>query len=189
MKPQAVSVRASRAGSSTFARDRQGLFGLIQAVVPPTMMRRARPLSASARARTAAATPGCCASRSARAASNQASPSRMRPRAEPQRLQRRRQRQRQLDVGVFPAPPERGAQVVDLDFGLLETLLIITACRRVEQRPPSPCSDRGDATARRRPRRTRRAFPARIGAPSPTAGSGFGPRCRRRPPATCRPAG
>ena len=53
---------------------------------------------------------------------------------EPQRLQRGRQRQRQLDVGVFPAPPERGAQVVDLDFGLLETLLIITACRRVEQR-------------------------------------------------------
>ncbi len=51
----------------------------------------------------------------------------------PQRLQRRRQRQRQLGIGVFPAPPKGGAQVVDLDVGLLETLLIITACRRVEQ--------------------------------------------------------
>lgn len=33
----------------------------------------------------------------------------------------------------FPAPTERGAQVVDLDLGLLEALLIITACRRVKQ--------------------------------------------------------
>ena len=52
----------------------------------------------------------------------------------PQRLQRRRQRQRQLDVGVFAAPTERGAQVVDLGFGLLHSLLIITVCRRVEHR-------------------------------------------------------
>ncbi len=107
----------------------------------------------------------------------------------PQRLQRGRQRQRQLDVGVFPAPPERGAQVVDLDVGLLETLLIITARRRVKQRRPSPCSGRGGGRARRRPRRTRRVFPARTGAPSPAAGSGFGPGCRRRPRAICRPAG
>ena len=52
----------------------------------------------------------------------------------PQRLQRRCQRQRELDVGVFAAPPESGAQVVDLDVGLLDALLIVTACRRVEQR-------------------------------------------------------
>ena len=52
----------------------------------------------------------------------------------PQWLQRGRQRQRQLDVGVFAAPGESGAQVVDLGVGLLESLLIITACRRVEQR-------------------------------------------------------
>jgi hypothetical protein len=50
----------------------------------------------------------------------------------PQRLQRGRQRQGQLDVGVFPAPRERGAQVVDLGVGLRDALLIITACRRVE---------------------------------------------------------
>ena len=34
-----------------------------------------------------------------------------------------------LDVGVFPAPRERRTQVVDLGFGLLDALLIITVCR------------------------------------------------------------
>ena len=54
---------------------------------------------------------------------------------EPQRLQRRRQRQRELDIGVFAAPRERGAQVVDLGVGLLETLVMAGAGarRRVEQ--------------------------------------------------------
>jgi hypothetical protein len=50
----------------------------------------------------------------------------------PQRQQRRRQRPGQFDVGVFAAPRERGANVVDLGFGLLEVLLIITARRGVE---------------------------------------------------------
>ena len=51
----------------------------------------------------------------------------------PQWLQRGCQRQRQLGFGVFPAPSERGAQVVDLDVGMLHVPLIITARRRVEQ--------------------------------------------------------
>jgi hypothetical protein len=46
---------------------------------------------------------------------------------QPHGLQRRRKRQRQLDVRVFAAPRERGAQVVDLDLGLLETPLIVAA--------------------------------------------------------------
>ena len=107
----------------------------------------------------------------------------------PKRQQRRRQRQGQLDVRVLATPPKRGPQIVDLDFGLLETLLIITACRRIDQQPPAPCSGRGDVTARRRPRRIRRAFPGRTGAPSPTVDSAFGLRCPRRPPVTCRRAG
>src|ERR1700723_2497471 len=51
----------------------------------------------------------------------------------PQWLQRGRQRQRQLDLGVFSAPPESGAQVVDLRLGLIETLLMITARRGVNR--------------------------------------------------------
>jgi hypothetical protein len=31
----------------------------------------------------------------------------------------------------LPTPPDRGSQVVDLGFGLLDKLLIITFCRRV----------------------------------------------------------
>ena len=170
------------------ARDRQGLLRLIQAVGGAHPM-ASMALSASARARTAAATPACCASRSARTVSNQASPSRRRPRACHSGCSDDASANASSTSEFSRLHAERGAQIVDLDVGLLEALLIITACRRVEQRPPSPCSNRGDASARRRPRRTRRVFPARTGAPSPAAGSGSGPRCRRPPPAICRPAG
>ena len=70
---------------------------------------------------------------SLRTVSNQASPSRPRPSASHSGRQRRRQCQRQFHIGVFPTPPERGTEVVDLDFGLLDALLIITARPRVEQ--------------------------------------------------------
>jgi hypothetical protein len=36
-----------------------------------------------------------------------------------------------LDEARLPTPPERGSQVVDLGFGLLDKLLIITVCRCV----------------------------------------------------------
>ena len=55
--------------------------------------------------------------------------------------------------------------------------------------PPSRCSGRGGATAPRRPLRTRRASPARIGARSRATGIAFGHWCFRRSPATCRRAG
>ena len=74
--------RASQQGRVVdLARDRQGLLSLIQAVGVRPSRWPSRARSASARARTAAATSACCASRSAKAVSNQASPSRMRPRA------------------------------------------------------------------------------------------------------------
>jgi hypothetical protein len=44
--------------------------------------------------------------------------------------QRRDEPQRQFEVAVFPAPPERGAQVVDLGFGpLREPLVPGLGCR------------------------------------------------------------
>jgi hypothetical protein len=52
----------------------------------------------------------------------------------PQRLQRGRERQRQVDLGVFTAPPERRAQVVDLDLGLLDKLLSAGASQGRERR-------------------------------------------------------
>ena len=52
---------------------------------------------------------------------------------EPQRLQRCCELQRTPDVAGFEAPHERGAQVIHLGFGLLETLLMVGARRRVEQ--------------------------------------------------------
>ena len=107
----------------------------------------------------------------------------------PERLQRRGQRQCQLDIGVFAAPREGGAQVVDLDIGLLEAVLIVIAGRRVEH----GCHRRV-VVAVAGPHRVGFAgfaelFQARIGALSPAAGSAFGPCCLRPPPAICRPAG
>jgi len=89
-------------------------------------------LSASARARTAGATPGWCAPSSFRAV---VEPGQAFPQASPplpQWLQRRRQRQGHLGVGGFAAPRERGAQIVDLEVRLLDALLIISASRGVE---------------------------------------------------------
>ena len=78
--PQAVSARASRAGSST-SRAIARACGLAPCCRWHQSSASSMALSASARARTAGATSAGCAFRSVRAASNQASPSRMRPRA------------------------------------------------------------------------------------------------------------
>ena len=108
------------------ARDRQGLVSLIRAV-------RDRPMMA-AKHDPVGERPGThrgrysawCALASVRTVSNQASPSAGRgchsggsddASAKASSI-----------VRVFATPRERGAQVVDLGFGLLETLLIVAAC-------------------------------------------------------------
>jgi hypothetical protein len=85
-------------------------------------------LSASARARTGAA----ISRSSVRAMSNHARPSRMRPRLHSGCSDDASAKAR-FDVGVFQAPPESASQVVHFDFGLLETSLIVAACRCVER--------------------------------------------------------
>ncbi len=54
------------------------------------------------------------------------------PSRQPQQLQRGRQLQSALDVAGFDAPTERGAKIGDLDFCLLDPLLISGVRRRVE---------------------------------------------------------
>ena len=54
--------------------------------------------------------------------------------SEPQRLQRRRELQRELDVRVLQAPSERPCEIVHFEFGLLDTLLMASGRRSVEQR-------------------------------------------------------
>ena len=91
-------------------------------------------LSASARARTAGATPGCCASRSARAVSNQVSPSRMRPRACHSGCSDDASANAS-SMSEFSRLHANAARRLSISrFGLLDALLIITASRRVEQR-------------------------------------------------------
>ena len=65
--------------------------------------------------------------------------------------------------------------------------------RVIPARRPSRCNSRGAGCAPRQPHRTRRAFPARTGAPFPGTGiaSRRWCRCRSRrlPPGICRPTG
>ena len=132
MPPQAVRARSNRAGSSTSrAIARASRACSMLSVAPIYALSVA--LSASARARTAGATSAGCAFWSVRAASNQVSPSRIRPRASHSGCSDDASCDASLDIGVFAAPRERGPQVVDLGFGLLETLLMAGRCRGVEQ--------------------------------------------------------
>jgi len=75
-----------------------------------------------------------------------------------------------LDEARLPTPPERGSQVVDLGFGLLDKLLIIAVCRRValssEHRVVVAVRVRAVSASPDSP-----SFPARTGTPFPATGS------------------
>ena len=107
----------------------------------------------------------------------------------PQRLQRRRQLPAPARCRRFPGSSRMRLGGCPSRLGLLEPLLVVGARRRVQQRGHRRVVVAMARTGRPRPRRTRRASPARIGAPFPAAGIAFGHWCFRRPPATCRRAG
>ena len=187
--PQAVSARASSAGSSSSRAIVESLFRVLQAVRWTTQRvehglvgerpraHRGRHLDSScvlvAEDGVEPGQPFLDAARGSATAAAVTTPA-------PARARCRR---------VSAAPPECASEIVDLD-SLPVRLAGHSHCVPARRaRPPSTCSGRGDVTAPPRPRRTRRASPARIGARSRAAGIAFGHWCFRRPPTTCRRAG
>ena len=115
------------------ARERQGLLRLIQAV-GSAQDESSTALSASARARTAAATSASCATSWVRTASNQANPSRTRPRASHSGCSDDAS-VNASSVSEFSRLHANAARRLSISVSACSmTLLIITACRRVEQR-------------------------------------------------------
>ncbi len=104
-------------------------------------------------------------------------PFRDKPSRQPQRLQRRRQLQRKFDIGVFAAPSECGAKVVDFILCMFNSLLVTASRWRVAVRQPLTCSSRGGVRAPHRPRRTLRVSPMRTDAQSRAICTVFGHRC------------
>ena len=116
-----------------FARDRQSLFGASSAVVVDPRSRALSCRRVPARARAGATSVEACVA-AVEHGIEPGQPFLDTAARQPQRHQRRCQLQCALDVAGFDAPAECASEIVHLLVCLLDSLVVVSAGRRIEQR-------------------------------------------------------